>query len=215
MKKIKLDIVGLSYRHATNNVCILVLSDADQNRRIPIVIGSLEAQSIAVVLEQTQAQRPLTHDLFKKVGLVFGLDLVEVIINKFKDGIFYSILVFETNGERFEFDSRTSDAIALALRFECPIYTYESILQEVGIIFPDEENRDEEDDFAIPFDAFSDLSLFSEEKKEKKEFAEKDDFRVFLLEELETMLQQAIEEEDYDKASELHKEIEKRKKYLF
>lgn len=203
MKKIKLEIVGLSYRHSANNACILVLSDADQNRRIPIVIGSIEAQSIAIVLEQTRPQRPLTHDLFKEVGLVFGLDLVEVIINKFKDGIFYSLLIFEANGERFEFDSRTSDAIALAIRFECPIYTYESILQEVGIIFPDEENSDEEDDFAI---------TFAEEKEEKKDLAEENDFSFFLLDELEMMLQQAVEEEDYAKASELHKEIEDRKK---
>lgn len=202
MKKVKLDIVGLSYRHSANNACILVLSDVDQKRRLPIVIGSLEAQSIAVILEQSHPQRPLTHDLFKNIGLVFGLDLTEIIINKFKDGIFYSLLVFESNGERFEFDSRTSDAIALAVRFECPIYTYESILQEVGIIFPKENN--DNDDFA---------STFAESEEEYNERQIDDNsLNLFLLDDLEEMLQQAIEDEDYAKASELHKEIEERKK---
>ena len=134
MKKIQLDIVALSHSVTQSHNYAVVLGEQDGSRRLPIVIGGFEAQAIAVAMERMTPNRPLTHDLFKNVLLTFDIDLQEIIINNLQDGIFYAKLICLRNGELIEIDSRTSDALAMAVRFECPIYTYEFILDRAGVV---------------------------------------------------------------------------------
>ena len=139
MKTVQLSIIGLTYSQSQNNAYALLLGEENGPRRLPIVIGAFEAQSIAIALEKDlMPPRPLTHDLFTSLALSFNIYLKEVIIHKLDKGIFYSYLVCELDGEIKKIDSRTSDAVALALRFNSPIYTYESILEQAGIILDDE-----------------------------------------------------------------------------
>jgi len=135
MQKIELKIVGLSYSHSQSSAYALILGEASGNRRLPIIVGGLEAQAIAIEVEKLKPARPLTHDLFKTFAETFDIEIREVVINKFHEGIFYSILVCDKDGETIEIDSRTSDAVAIALRFDSPIYTYESIMSVGGIRF--------------------------------------------------------------------------------
>ena len=138
MKTVQLSITGLTYSQTQNNAYALLLREYKGPRRLPIVIGAFEAQSIAIALEKDiQPPRPLTHDLFTSLALNFNIYLKEIMIHKLEEGIFYSHLVCEQNGEIKKIDSRTSDAVALALRFNCPIFTYESILEKAGIILED------------------------------------------------------------------------------
>lgn len=199
MRKIKLNILGLSYSQTQSGAYALVLSEDDGNRRIPIIIGAVEAQAIAIQLEGLKPPRPLTHDLFLNTALAFNINVVEVFIHKLEEGIFYAELVCEQDGNQITVDSRTSDAVALALRFECPIYTTEEILDKAGIIldFEEEENEDEES---------SDKEMVGPEEDEDS------DYSVYSTEELNTMLDKAVSEEDYEKASEIRDEIQKRTK---
>ncbi|MGB0915890.1 MAG: bifunctional nuclease family protein, partial [Crocinitomicaceae bacterium] len=144
MDKIKLEIVGLSYSQTQSGAYALVLSEVDGNRRLPIIIGGFEAQAIAIELEKMVPTRPLTHDLFKSFASTFEINVREVLIYKLTEGIFYSKLVCEQNGNMVEIDARTSDAIAIGVRFNCPVYTYESILSSAGILL-DQEALEEED----------------------------------------------------------------------
>jgi len=139
MEKIKLDIAGLSYSQTQSGAYALVLSEVIGKRRLPIIIGGFEAQAIAIELEKMTPSRPLTHDLFKNFADNFKINLVEVIIYNLVEGIFFAKLICELDGKEVEIDSRTSDAIALAVRFESPIYTYEFVLNSAGIILDDEE----------------------------------------------------------------------------
>ena len=134
MEKIKLDIVALSHSVTQSHNYAVVLGEEDGKRRLPIVIGGFEAQAIAVAMEKMSPNRPLTHDLFRNTLESFDIKLVEIVINNLLDGIFYAQLICEKNGEKFEIDSRTSDAIALATRFKAPIFTFENILDKAGII---------------------------------------------------------------------------------
>src|ERR1700744_5368650 len=134
MKKIKLDIVGLSYSQTQSGAYALVLGGVSGRRRLPIIIGSFEAQAIAIEIEKMTPSRPLTHDLFKSIGEAFHLNVQEVTIYNLVDGIFYSKLVCSDGKKVVEIDARTSDAIAIAVRFDCPIYTYEFILSTAGIV---------------------------------------------------------------------------------
>lgn len=199
MRKIKLNILGLSYSQTQSGAYALVLSEDDGNRRIPIIIGAVEAQAIAIQLEGLKPPRPLTHDLFLNTALAFNINVVEVFIHKLEEGIFYAELVCEQDGNQITVDSRTSDAVALALRFECPIYTTEEILDKAGIIldFEEEENEDEES---------SDKEIVGPEEDEDS------DYSVYSTEELNTILDKAVSEEDYEKASEIRDEIQKRTK---
>ncbi|GET26877.1 bifunctional nuclease family protein [Prolixibacter sp. NT017] len=199
MRKIKLNILGLSYSQTQSGAYALVLSEDDGNRRIPIIIGAVEAQAIAIQLEGLKPPRPLTHDLFLNTALAFNINVVEVFIHKLEEGIFYAELVCEQDSNQITVDSRTSDAVALALRFECPIYTTEEILDKAGIIldFEEEENEDEES---------SDKEMVGPEEDEDS------DYSVYSTEELNTMLDKAVSEEDYEKASEIRDEIQKRTK---
>jgi bifunctional DNase/RNase len=194
MNKIKLEIVGLSYSQTQSGAYALVLSEVEGNRRLPIIIGGFEAQAIAIELEKMVPTRPLTHDLFKNFATTFNIQVKEVVIYNLVEGIFYSKLVCELNGEVTEIDARTSDAIAIGVRFKCPVYTFENILSSAGILL-DETSE------------IGDEALFSE--SEEIETPE-DTISTVSLEELETQLNQAIANEDYELASKIRDEINKR-----
>lgn len=193
MEKIKLEIVGLSYSQTQSGAYALVLSEVNGKRRLPIIIGGFEAQAIAIELEKMVPTRPLTHDLFKSFATSFNIEVKEVVVYKLIEGIFYSKLICEQNGETTEIDARTSDAIAIGVRFNCPVYTYESILSSAGILL--DEDSIEEDDF---------LSESIEEPTEE------DLISSHTAEELEIQLNQAIENEDYELASKIRDEIQRR-----
>ena len=191
MQKIELKIVGLSYSHSQSSAYALILGEVNGNRRLPIIVGGLEAQAIAIEVEKLKPARPLTHDLFKTFAETFDIEIREVIINKFQEGIFYSILVCDKDGEIIELDSRTSDAVAIALRFNSPIYTYESIMSVGGIILdPEDEAVEQTIDRPFEESEFSDLNPTD----------------------LDDQLLKAIENEDYERASIIRDEINKRKK---
>ena len=201
MKKVKLNILGLSYSQTQTGAYALVLSEADGNRRIPIIIGAVEAQAIAIQLEGLKPPRPLTHDLFLNVALAFDIEIAEVFIHKLEEGIFYAEIVCEQNSNRIRVDSRTSDAIALALRFECPIYTTEEIIEKAGI--------------NMEFDETGELNDEAEETEgTKKTSAGHFDYSEYTPEELNELLDAAVADEDYEKASEIRDEIKKRKPSL-
>lgn len=191
MKKIELEIVALSHSITQTHSYAVVLGEVNGLRRLPIVIGGFEAQAIAVALERMQPSRPLTHDLMKNFMLAFNIELHEIIINDLQEGIFYSKLVCSTDHDTVEIDSRTSDAVALAVRFGCPIYTYDNILDSAGILM-------EEDD-----------------KKKKVVVSHSDtnsdDLKNLSVAELENLLNEVLEQEDYIKAASIRDEIKARK----
>lgn len=194
MKKIELDIVALSHSVTQSHNYAVVLGEKNGKRRLPIVIGGFEAQAIAVAMERMTPNRPLTHDLFKKTLQTFEIELKEVIINNLLDGIFYSRLVCEQKGEKVEIDSRTSDALALAVRFKCPIYTFEFILDAAGVVL-DEEGQP--------------TSGGTESKEETESTPRSLD--QYKSEALEKMLQDALSMEDYERAAEIRDELNRRK----
>lgn len=192
MKKIELEIVALSHSVAQSHNYAVVLGEKMGSRRLPIVIGSFEAQAIAVALERMSPNRPLTHDLFKNALDTFQIKLLEVVINNLLDGIFYARLVCDKDGEILEIDSRTSDALALAARFRCPVYTYDFILDTAGIVF-DEATGETEAPEETPSSGSNPLGAYS-------------------LEALMRMLDEVLEEENYERAAQIRDEIERRKK---
>lgn len=200
-KKIKLNILGLSYSRTQSGAYALVLSEEEGPRRIPIIIGNLEAQSIAIKIEGLQPSRPLTHDLFFSFAQSFNVEILEVTIYKLEEGIFYSELICAKDNDIVHIDSRTSDAIAIALRFGCPIYTYEDIIEQSGIILdlhtegsPKSSSETEEEDEPMP------------RKDRKTLLAEKSE------QDLENMLNDAVSEENYEFAALIQNEISRRKK---
>ncbi len=195
MIKIQLEIKGMTVSQSQHNSYALVLGEVNGPRRLPIIIGAFEAQAIALELEKMRPSRPLTHDLFRNFADLYGINIEEVIINKFSEGIFHALLICNDGVAIKEIDSRTSDAIALALRFECPIYTYENILAQAGITF-DEESAESE----------------SEPSSDTESEGSENDFNSFTTEELEEQLQKAISEEDYENATIIRDELHKRKK---
>jgi len=194
-KKVKLNILGLSYSQTQSGAYALVLAEEEGERRIPIIIGGVEAQSIAIKLEGLEPPRPLTHDLFLNFSRAFEIEITEVIIYKLEEGIFYSELVCVKDGEELRIDSRTSDAVALSLRFNCPIYTYESIIETAGIVL--DVNKEQE------------VELDSEEKKTPSGTGSQK-YSNMSLDDLNKLLQDAVSKEDYEKASEIRDEIQKR-----
>ena len=209
MKKTKLEIVGLSYSQTQSGAYALLLGEAKGKRRLPIIIGGFEAQAIAIELEKMKPIRPLTHDLFKSVAESFKINLTEVLIYNLTEGVFFAKLFCSNGEEKVEIDARTSDAIALAVRFNCPIYTYEFILSQAGIILEDEkpdQTLAEEivaagDDFKS---AESDELLDESTKKKGSKLSSKS------VLELEEMLKKALTEENYELASRIHIELKKR-----
>ena len=189
MEKTELEINGLTQSQASihSSAFILLLKEIDGPRTLPIVIAHPEAQSIAIELEKMKPKRPFTHDLFKTFASAYGIELKEVIIYDLKEGIFYAKLICEQNGNKVEIDSRTSDAVALAIRFNCPVYTYEFILRLAG---SDPNNEGEK-----------------EKPKAKKAKAQKVKTASQSIEELELELEKALEVEDYEKASQIRDKI--------
>jgi bifunctional DNase/RNase len=192
MDKIKLEIVGMSYSQSQSGAYALILGEAEGSRRLPIIIGGFEAQAIAIELERIKPTRPLTHDLFRNFASTFGIVITEVIINKFHEGVFYAQLFCFDGDKEVQIDSRTSDAVALALRFHCPIYTYEIIMAAAGVEMKDE------------IDEIEDLPV-EEETETSPGYA------GMSLSELEDLLNTSIENEDYEKASFIRDEIKRRK----
>ncbi len=200
MKKKKLEIVGMSYSQSQTGAYALILGAPGEKRRLPIIIGGAEAQSIAMEIEKMKPARPLTHDLFKSFADHYFIKIIEIVINKFEEGIFYSLLVCEKEGQLSEIDSRTSDAVALALRFNCPIYVNEDILEEAGIVMDDD-----------PMGEDPEAEDYSEEKKPAPKKKAKGKYSSYTVSQLNDMLKLAIEKEHYEEASLLRDELEKRK----
>ena len=201
MEKLALDIIGLSYSQTQSGAYALVLGERNGNRRLPIIIGGFEAQAIAIELEKMTPSRPLTHDLLKSIAVGFDINVKEVLVYNLVEGIFFAKLICESNGKEIEIDARTSDAIAVAVRFSCPIYTHEFILATAGIILEDDniDNINDEID-----------DLDEEALDDEAEAQEETDITKINTEKLEEMLQEAISNEDYERASQLRDEITSR-----
>lgn len=199
MDQIKLNIIGLSYSQTQSGAYALVLEEAEGQRRLPIVIGSAEAQSIAIELENMSPTRPLTHDLMKSMADEFNINLDEVLIYNLVDGVFYSKLICNDGTRTVEIDSRTSDAIALAVRFGCPIFTYEFILSSAG--FEKREDDEEESEGISPI---------IEENAEEEIVQEGGPLTGLSKSELDEKLQEAIDNENYERASIIRDEINRR-----
>jgi bifunctional DNase/RNase len=208
MDKIELKILGISSGH-TNASYTLILEELKGDRKLPVVIGSAEAQSIAVQIEGIKPIRPMTHDLMKSLLTGFNVQLKEIVISKLEEGIFYAdIIAFDGNKE-VKIDARTSDAIAMALRYGCPIFTFENILKEAGIILSEQESEQLTNDATL---GDEDDEQFDEDIEELMEgFDQEDDLEDFSLPELEKMLDEAIQEENYDLAAKIRDIINSRK----
>jgi len=199
MKKIELEIVALSHSITQTHSYAVVLGEVNGLRRLPIVIGGFEAQAIAVALEKMQPSRPLTHDLMKNFMTAFNIELHEIIISDLQEGIFYSKLVCSSDNYTIDIDSRTSDALALAVRFGCPVYTYEHILESAGILMEDPGTGKKKKTATI--------STTSDEGAEGGS-----DLKKLSVEELNTLLNEVLEQEDYIRAIAIRDEINARKK---
>jgi len=196
MKKIELEIVALSHSITQTHSYAVVLGEINGLRRLPIVIGGFEAQAIAVALERMNPSRPLTHDLMKNFMMAFNVELHEVVINDLQEGIFYSKLVCSSDSDTIEIDSRTSDALALAVRFGCPIYTYDNILDSAGILMEEDEKKKKASPAAIT----------------SEQGANRDDLKSLSVDELNKLLNEVLEHEDYIKAIAIRDELKSRKK---
>lgn len=200
MNKIGLEIIGLSYSQTQSGAYALVLGEKAGIRRLPIIIGGFEAQAIAIELENMTPSRPLTHDLFKTFAYTFEIKIKEVIIYNLVEGIFFAKLICNQNGKEVEIDARTSDAIALAVRFNCPVYTFEFILSSAGIILDEDSDELDLDGGDIPDE--DELAEMVEDRS--SDISKKSDT------ELEELLHEAIKQEDYERASIIRDEINKR-----
>jgi len=203
MSLVKLNIKGISYSQTQNGAYALILNEVDGDRKLPIVIGAFEAQSIAIALEkEISPPRPLTHDLFKNFADRFDIVVKQVIIHKLVDGVFYSSLICERDKIEEIIDARTSDAIALALRFQAPIFTYKNILDKAGIYLKVNPKKDEETEDSILMDDLVASEIENDPPKEN--------LKGKTLEELHTMLDEAVASEDYEKAAHIRDEISQR-----
>ncbi len=203
MDKIKLEILGLSSSQSQSGSFALVLGEKPGNRRLPIIIGMFEAQAIAIEIEKIKPNRPMTHDLFKSFAGSFDFDIREIIISDLKEGVFFAKIICEGNGRTIEIDSRPSDAIAIGLRFNAPIYTYEHILNEAGIELAEEDDESK--------------NIEKELEKMEKETAEpqktpgkSEDLKDLSSDKLKEMLEKAIEKEDYERAAKIRDELNRR-----
>ena len=204
MKTVQLSIIGLTYSQTQNNAYALLLGEDEGPRRLPIVIGAFEAQSIAIALEKDiQPPRPLTHDLFTSFALTFNIYLKKVMIHKLEEGIFYSSLVCELNGEIHQIDSRTSDAVALALRFNCPIYTYKEILEKAGIILDDQTSK-------VTKKIESKAKPKPKPVKKEQVKSSESDLKRLSEKALTKELNLALEKEDYELAAIIRDELNRR-----
>ncbi|NLV19047.1 MAG: bifunctional nuclease family protein [Bacteroidetes bacterium] len=192
MKRVKLKVMGISYSQTQSGAYALLLIEENGDRRIPIIIGGFEAQAIVIKLENLEPPRPLTHDLFKKVADQFNIAVIEVIIDKLEEGVFFSKLVCNNGEKEYIIDSRTSDAVAIALRFGCPIYINEEILEKAQLTnTPSDTDLSSEEDTGKSQETGSKFSSYSDE-------------------ELYKMIDEAVKTEDYEKAASIRDELEKR-----
>jgi len=205
MSLVKLIIKGISYSQTQNGAYALILNEVDGERNLPIVIGAFEAQSIAIALEkEIKPPRPLTHDLFKSFADRFDIVVKQVIIHKLVDGVFFSSIICERDKIEEIIDARTSDAIALALRFSAPIFTYKNILDKAGIYL---NMTSEKDNVANDDDILSETETFENEIPKS---ATVTDYSGFTLQQLYDKLEQAVQNEDYEKAAKIRDEISKK-----
>jgi uncharacterized protein len=195
MKRIKLKVMGISYSQTQSGAYALILTEENGDRRIPIIIGGFEAQAIVIKLENLDPPRPLTHDLFKKVADEFNISVIEVMIYKLEEGVFFSKLVCNNGEKEYSIDSRTSDAVAIALRFGCPIYITEEILEKAGITITQSDSE---------ISTTNDVENLFEPEKSK--------YGTYSDEELYKLIDEAVKTEDYERAAAVRDEIEKRKK---
>lgn len=191
MNKVNLEIVGLTYSESSTGAYVLILGDKLSQRRLPIVIGSAEAESIAVGIEKHRNGRPHTHDLFLRFAKEFGVEIMEVVINRFRDGVYYAMLVCKQGDELTMVDARPSDAIAIAVRQGCEIYAYETVMEEAGIIMEDIDKP----------------SIAEDEGKRINIGDSPASLDLLSMEDLEELLQEAIDDEDYEKAARIRDEI--------
>jgi uncharacterized protein len=202
-KKIKLEILGLSSSQSQTGSFALVLGETEGNRRLPIIIGMFEAQAIAIEIEKIIPNRPMTHDLFKSFANSFHFHVEEIVISDLKEGVFFAKVICTDGLKKTEVDARPSDAIAIGLRFDSPIYTYESILAEAGIVLTDQEEEEEK--------AETKPEPKTKVKKESsKKTASGDDYKNYSVEKLSDLLKDAIDKEDYEKAAKIRDELGKR-----
>lgn len=203
MEKIRLEIIGLSYSQTQSGAYALVLGEAEGKRRLPIIIGGFEAQAIAIELEKMTPSRPLTHDLFKSFSSEFDIEFREVIIYNLVEGIFYAKIICVKDGRTVEIDARTSDAIAIAVRFNCPVFTYEFLISSAGIVLDESllQEGDEDTDDEL-----------EDEEAEEEEVVSSGNLSAMSQADLEKKLQDAIEREDYETASRIRDELNNRSK---
>lgn len=207
MNKIKLEILGLSSSHSSQSGSFaLVLGEEDGNRRLPIIIGMFEAQAIAIEMEKIVSNRPMTHDLFKSLAQSFDIALHEVVISDLKEGVFYAKIMcsFSDESNFVELDARPSDAIAISLRFDVPVYVYGHVLEEAGIELSDIEEEGETAEPAAP------QASAPAQPSPSSSSSEPQNFSKMSVDQLEGMMQQAIEREDYERAAKIRDEINKR-----
>lgn len=206
MSLVRLNIKGISYSQTQNGAYALILSEEEGDRKLPIVIGAFEAQSIAIALEkEIKPPRPLTHDLFKNFADRYEIVVKQVIIHKLVDGVFYSSIISERDGIEEIIDARTSDAIALALRFKAPIFTYKEILDKAGVYL---KNPPKEEKISQKEEAVIEQLIAGDESDTTPKITE--NYNKYTLKELHTMLEEAVANEDYEKAASLRDEISKR-----
>jgi bifunctional DNase/RNase len=198
VKKIKLEILGLSSSQSQTGSFALVLGETEGNRRLPIIIGMFEAQAIAIEIEKIIPNRPMTHDLFKSFANNFHFTVEEIVISDLKEGVFFAKIVCSDGLKRSEIDARPSDAIAIGLRFDSPIYTYESILAEAGIVLTDEQEEDEP-------------KVEQKSRSRKEPVSRKgEDLKNYSVDKLNEILKEAIDKEDYERAAKIRDELSKR-----
>ena len=195
MKRVKLKVMGISYSQTQSGAYALILIEENGERRIPIIIGGFEAQAIVIKLENLDPPRPITHDLFKKFADEFDISIVEVMISKLEEGVFFSKLVCTNGIKEYSIDSRTSDAVALALRFDCPIFITEEILEKAGITINPTDSE---------ISPTNEIENFFEPENNK--------YSTYSNEELYKLIDEAVKTEDYERAASVRDEIEKRNK---
>lgn len=199
MKKIKLEILGLSSSQSQTGSFALVLGETEGNRRLPIIIGMFEAQAIAIEIEKIIPNRPMTHDLFKSFANAFHFVVEEIVISDLKEGVFFAKIVCSDGLKKIEIDARPSDAIAIGLRFDSPIFTYENILAEAGIVLTDEAEEEKAEAATEP-----------KARVRKESPRGKEDLKNYSVERLNELLKEAIDKEDYERAAKIRDELSKR-----
>jgi bifunctional DNase/RNase len=209
VEKIRLEIIGLSSSQSQTGSFALVLGEVNGNRRLPIIIGMFEAQAIAIEIEKVIPNRPMTHDLFKSFALSFHFIVEEIVISDLKEGVFFAKIICSDGIKNIEIDARPSDAIAIGLRFDVPIYSYETIMSEAGIVLNDDMDEMDEDEDEDDEDKLEEATI-SSAKPDSSFSGREDQIKNMSLDQLQAMLDEAIEKEDYEKAARVRDEMNKR-----